>query len=140
MTDESLAGLTEKQKAAVAHMEGPMLVLAGPGSGKTRVITHRVAHLIARGFAPASILAVTFTNKAAEEMKARLQKMRVPRGTTLCTFHSLCARLLREFAQRAGLPETFTIYDRADQKTVLNEVLRERNLDPGDFSPTQIPS
>ncbi len=138
MTDESLAGLTERQKAAVSHMEGPMLVLAGPGSGKTRVITHRIAHLIARGVAPSSILAVTFTNKAAEEMKGRLLNMRVPRGATLCTFHSLCARLLREFADRAGLPATFTIYDQADQKTVLNEVLKERDLDSGDLSPVRL--
>jgi DNA helicase-2/ATP-dependent DNA helicase PcrA len=135
---DTLTGLTERQKAAVAHMEGPMLVLAGPGSGKTRVITHRIAHLISKGVPPSAILAVTFTNKAAEEMKNRLQNMRVPRGSTLCTFHGLCARLLREFADKAGLPPGFTIYDQADQKSVLNEVLKERDLDPGDYSPARL--
>jgi DNA helicase-2/ATP-dependent DNA helicase PcrA len=115
-----------------------MLVLAGPGSGKTRVITHRIARLISRGAAPASLLALTFTNKAAEEMRTRLEAMKVPRGATLCTFHSLCARLLREFAGRAGLPEGFSIYDQADQKTVLNEVLKGRDIDPKEYPPARI--
>jgi len=133
MSGDFLSGLTERQRAAVLHVEGPMLVLAGPGSGKTRVISHRVAHLISRGAPPGCILALTFTNKAAEEMRARLRAMAVPRGATICTFHSLCARLLREFAGRAGLPENFVIYDQADQKSVLNEVLKERDLDPRVF-------
>lgn len=138
MSEDFLTGLTERQRAAVLHMEGPMLVLAGPGSGKTRVISHRVAHLVSRGVPPGGILALTFTNKAAEEMRTRLRAMAVPRGATMCTFHSLCARLLREFAGRAGLPENFVIYDQSDQKSVLNEVMKERDLDPKEFPPVKV--
>ena len=138
MDPDVLSGLTERQKAAASHMTGPMLVLAGPGSGKTRVITHRIAHLVSRGAAPGSILALTFTNKAAEEMRTRLEALKIPRGATLCTFHSLCARLLREFAGRAGLPEGFSIYDQSDQKTVINEVLKGRDLDPKEYPPARV--
>ena len=104
MPENLLSGLTEHQRQAVLHLDGPMLVLAGPGSGKTRVITHRVARLIEQGLDPRRILALTFTNKAAEEMRVRLQALKVPEGSLICTFHSLCVRLLREFAVRAGLP------------------------------------
>ncbi len=138
MDPDTLSGLTERQKAAASHGTGPMLVLAGPGSGKTRVITHRIAHLVAGGAAPGSILALTFTNKAADEMRTRLEAMKIPRGATLCTFHSLCARLLREFAGRAGLPESFSIYDQGDQKTVLNEVLKGRDIDPKEYPPARV--
>ena len=138
MDSDALSGLTENQKAAASHITGPMLVLAGPGSGKTRVITHRIAHLVFLGAAPGSILALTFTNKAAEEMRTRLEAMKIPRGATLCTFHSLCARLLREFAGRAGLPEGFSIYDQSDQKTVLNEVLKGRDIDPKENPPARV--
>jgi DNA helicase II / ATP-dependent DNA helicase PcrA len=135
---DPLSGLTERQKAAASHMTGPMLVLAGPGSGKTRVITQRIAHLVSRGAAPGSILALTFTNKAADEMRKRLAAMEIPRGTTLCTFHSLCARLLREFAGRAGLPEGFSIFDQGDQKSVLHEILKGRDIDPKESPPVRI--
>lgn len=138
MTEDFLSGLTERQRTAVLHMEGPMLVLAGPGSGKTRVISHRVAHLIFRGVPPGRILALTFTNKAAEEMRNRLRAMTVRGVPTMCTFHSLCARLLREFAGRAGLTENFVIYDQSDQKSVLNEIMKERNLAPREFPPAKI--
>ncbi|MHB8093360.1 MAG: ATP-dependent helicase [Candidatus Aminicenantales bacterium] len=138
MNDDFLSGLTERQRAAASHWEGPMLVLAGPGSGKTRVITHRIAHLISRGVSPRAILALTFTNKAAEEMRTRLLAMKIPGGATLCTFHSLCARLLREHADRAGLPEAFSIYDQSDQKAVINEILKERNLDPKEYAPARV--
>ena len=97
-SEDWLDKLTASQRAAVVHREGPLLVLAGPGSGKTRVITHRVSYLIQEGVPPYHILAITFTNKAAQEMRNRLEAMRIPRGSTICTFHSLCARLLREFA------------------------------------------
>ncbi len=138
MTVDNLSGLTESQRAAVVHRDGPMLVLAGPGSGKTRVITHRVARLIAEGVPPQAILALTFTNKAAEEMRTRLQAMNVSPGATLCTFHSLCVRLLREFAGRAGLPPGFSIYDQSDQKTVIADILKDKHLDPRDFLPGRV--
>ena len=136
--EKILAELTESQKAAVTHAEGPMLVLAGPGSGKTRVITRRIAWLIASGLPPARILAVTFTNKAAGEMQERLRAMGIPPGSTICTFHSLCARLLREFADRAGLPPRFTIYDQSDQKAVLRDIYREKSLDAQRYPPAAV--
>ena len=123
-----LADLNEPQRRAVLHVDGPLLVLAGAGSGKTRVITRRVAHLIARGVAPWNILAITFTNKAAEEMRQRVQQMQSPPGTTLCTFHALCARLLRELATEARLERNFTIYDRDDQLRLVKEAIE---LAPG---------
>ena len=137
MTD-ILSDLTASQKAAVTHAEGPMLVLAGPGSGKTRVITRRVAWLIAAGVPAARILAVTFTNKAAEEMRSRLRAMDAAPGSTLCTFHSLCARILREFSDRAGLPARFSIYDQADQKSVLRDIYKDKALDAGRYPPASV--
>ena len=127
--NDILADLTESQKAAVTHGTGPLLVLAGPGSGKTRVITRRIAWLLSSGIPPHRILAVTFTNKAAEEMRSRLRAMNVSPGSTLATFHGLCTRLLREFGAEAGIPPRFTIYDQADQKAVLREVYKEKGLD-----------
>ncbi|MBI9016984.1 MAG: UvrD-helicase domain-containing protein [Phycisphaerae bacterium] len=135
MGNNILANLTENQRLAAAHIEGPMLVLAGPGSGKTRVITHRIAYLISQGIKPWNILAITFTNKAAQEMRNRLAAMRVPNGTTMCTFHSLCARLLREFHEEVGLDKNFTIYDTADQKTAMKQALSNLELDPTNFQP-----
>ncbi len=133
--EESMSRLTAPQYEAATHFEGPALVLAGPGSGKTRVITHRIAWLISQGVAPWNILGITFTNKAAEEMRHRLAGMRVPRGALLCTFHSLAARLLREFATEAGLPGDFSIYDDADQKTAMREAIKVCDLDPQNFPP-----
>ncbi len=138
MSDYSIDELTESQQAAVAHKDGPMLVLAGPGSGKTRVITHRIAQLIHSHVQPRSILALTFTNKAAEEMRRRLHTMDIPRGTLICTFHSLCARLLREFAKHAGLAENFSIYDASDQKAAVREALKTNNLDPTIYPPARL--
>ncbi len=138
MSNYHIDELTESQQIAVSHKDGPMLVLAGPGSGKTRVITHRIAQLIHSQVEPRSILALTFTNKAAEEMRKRLHTMDIPRGTLICTFHSLCARLLREFAKRAGLAENFSIYDASDQKAALREALRTNNLDPTIYPPARL--
>jgi len=101
-----------------------MLVLAGPGSGKTRVIIQRVAYLISQGVRPYNILAITFTNKAAEEMRNRLNALDIHRGTTMCTFHSLAARLLREFSTEIDLPHNFSIYDDADQKVAMRDALK----------------
>jgi len=136
--NDILADLTEAQKTAVTHGDGPLLVLAGPGSGKTRVITRRVAWLIGAGAPPARILAVTFTNKAAEEMRGRLRAMDTPPGATICTFHSLCARLLREFADRAGLTPRFVIYDQADQKAVLRDIYKEKEIDAQRYAPASV--
>lgn len=132
---ELLGSLTESQRAAVMHREGPMLVLAGPGSGKTRVITHRVAHLIQQGVRPYHILAITFTNKAAEEMRQRVAGLHMERGSTICTFHSLAARLLREFSERAGLSKNYSIYDTADQKAAIRNALKACELDAKNFPP-----
>jgi len=133
--EEMLRKLTAVQREAVTHVEGPLLVLAGPGSGKTRVITHRVGYLISRGIQPREILAITFTNKAADEMRQRLAAMRLRRGSTICTFHSLAARLLREFADKAGLVRNFTIYDQADQVAALRDVLKTLEIDRKNFPP-----
>jgi len=133
-----LSDLSEPQRRAVVHMDGPLLVLAGAGSGKTRVITRRVGHLIARGAAPRQVLAITFTNKAAGEMRRRVEQLGVPRGATICTFHSLCARLLREFATEASLPRDFTIYDRTDQLKCLKDAMRRLDLKTGNFVPARV--
>ena len=135
MTNHLLENLTEPQRRAVTHIDGPMLVLAGPGSGKTRVITHRVAHLIQNDVPPQNILAITFTNKAAQEMRNRLQRMDIPHGSTLATFHALAARLLREFAQQANLKNNFSIYDKADQLSAMRHAIKNCQLDTQQFSP-----
>jgi len=131
--EKLLTGLTGPQRQAVTHVDGPLLVLAGPGSGKTRVITHRVAYLIQQGVRARNILAVTFTNKAAQEMRQRVAGLGVERGTTICTFHSLGARLLGEFARQVGLPRTFSIYDEPDQKATMRAVLAALDLDEQSF-------
>ena len=113
-------------------------MLAGPGSGKTRVITHRIAWLIEQGIRPWNILAITFTNKAAAEMRERLGRMDVPAGTTLCTFHALAARLLREHHEAAGLSAAYTIYDTADQKAAVRDAIKRLELDSQRFQPAKI--
>jgi DNA helicase-2/ATP-dependent DNA helicase PcrA len=136
--DPILTGLNPPQQEAVLHGDGPLLILAGAGSGKTRVITRRIAYLIARrGLQPWQILAVTFTNKAAEEMKRRVEQLLGARGlnVALGTFHSTCVRILRKWHQEVGLSRSFVIYDEADQLGVVKECLRaldigERLLNP----------
>ena len=130
-----LQNLTSAQRRAVTHLDGPLLVLAGPGSGKTRVITHRVAYLIAWGVQPEHILALTFTNKAADEMRHRVVDLVGPGKTTICTFHSLCARLLREFAAQLSLSPNFSIFDRADTLTALREATQQAALEPKNWPP-----
>ncbi len=130
-----LEGLNEAQRAAVVHTQGPALVIAGPGSGKTRVLTHRIAFLIAEKIADADhILAVTFTNKAANEMKERIQQMLSRYGFrsphAIGTFHAQCARWLRTFARYLDYQPAFSIYDREDSINLLKQILKELNYDP----------
>ncbi|MBQ9910956.1 MAG: UvrD-helicase domain-containing protein [Lachnospiraceae bacterium] len=132
MHSEKYALLNEPQKEAVFHTEGPLLILAGAGAGKTRVLTHRIAYLIEeKNVPPYNILAITFTNKAADEMKERVQKL-VEFGDSVwvATFHSTCVRILRRFIDRLGYDTDFTIYDADDQKTAVRHVVKELNLDP----------
>lgn len=138
MQDKSdiLVGLNTEQADAVTCTEGPLLILAGAGSGKTRVLTHRIAFLISeKGVPPESILAITFTNKAAGEMKERLEQMigSVTAQMWVSTFHSACVRILRRDAEILGYKRSFTIYDAADQRTLLKEILKELNLDEKKF-------
>ena len=128
-----LAGLNDPQRAAVRHGEGPLLVLAGAGSGKTRVLTHRIAYLLATGAArPGEILAITFTNKAASEMRERVEKLvgRSARAMWVTTFHSACARMLRADAERLGYSRSFTIYDESDSLRMLKRCINELGVDP----------
>ncbi len=130
--DTFLKGLNPEQREAVLHTNGPLLILAGAGSGKTRVIAYRIAHLVSSGLArPWEVLAVTFTNKAAEEMRARVAALvAVPeRDLWISTFHSLCARLLRREAPAIGLSRDFVIYDSSDQVTAIKQVLKRLNID-----------
>ena len=118
----NLNTLNPQQRQAAETVKGPVLILAGAGTGKTRVITFRIAHMAARGIAPANILGVTFTNKAAREMQERVRKL-LPKsksedktnGTTICTFHSLCVRILRQHIEKLGYKRNFVIYDESEQ-------------------------
>ncbi len=129
------ADLSEPQREAVAHTDGPLLILAGPGSGKTRVITRRAAHLAGTVTAPRHILAITFTNKAAKEMRERIDALHVARGMTVGTFHALCARLLRQYHERARVPRNFTIFDRDDRRKLLKEAIERCNLSTDNLTP-----
>jgi DNA helicase-2/ATP-dependent DNA helicase PcrA len=135
-----LDGLNDVQKKAVQHGDGPLLLLAGAGSGKTRVLTHRIAHLVReKGVSPMNILAVTFTNKAAEEMKNRLRDLIGPIQSGLLwvsTFHSACVRFLRGDIEKLGLKynRNFTIYDSTDQMVLMKQVLQELQLDSKRFN------
>ncbi|SEG34711.1 ATP-dependent DNA helicase PcrA [Thermomonospora echinospora] len=133
-----LDGLNPQQRAAVVHSGGPLLIVAGAGSGKTRVLTHRIAYLLAeRNVHPGQILAITFTNKAAGEMKERVQGLVGPRSAAMwvMTFHSACVRILRREARRLGFPSGFSIYDAADAQRLMALVCRELDLDPKRYPP-----
>jgi DNA helicase II / ATP-dependent DNA helicase PcrA len=137
-----LEGLNDVQRQAVTTLNGPVMVIAGPGSGKTRVLTFRIAHLIKTGVPPANILALTFTNKAAREMKDRIEvevghhAKRVWAGT----FHSIFAKILRVEAHRIGFPNDFTIYDTDDTKSLITEIINQLNLDKKVYSPGAVRS
>src|ERR687894_1523907 len=136
-----LEDLNPAQREAVLATEGPLLVIAGAGSGKTRVLTYRVAHLIrAIGAKPQEILAITFTNKAAAEMRTRLEDLLGPVANAIwiLTFHSACGRILRREAPRLGYRSNFTIYDQADQVRLVKQCLEELERDPKRFPPRGI--
>ncbi|MCX6005138.1 MAG: DNA helicase PcrA [Chloroflexi bacterium] len=136
-----LSGLNPAQKEAVKHIEGPLLILAGPGSGKTRVITHRIAYLVKTcGASPRRIMAVTFTNKPAREMKERLEKLlgQVAESLTVGTFHAICARILRQDGKPVGLDTNFVIYDEEDQLSLIKQCLQDLDLDPKQYNPQKI--
>ena len=136
---EILQDLNPAQREAVEAVEGPVLVLAGPGSGKTRVLTHRVAYLVREYQVPPwQIMAVTFTNKAAREMKERLQLLlgEQSRRLTIGTFHAICARILRREAEAAGVSPHYVIYDSGDQLSLARQAIRDLDLDDKLYRPT----
>ncbi|HEX5470642.1 MAG TPA: UvrD-helicase domain-containing protein, partial [Lacipirellulaceae bacterium] len=152
VVDRLLENLTEPQREAVTHRDGPLLVLAGPGSGKTRVITHRIAYLIESGIPASQILALTFTNKAADEMQRRVAELvphAVPpagsssergggRGVWLSTFHRFGAMLLRRYASYVGLEPNFTIYDTGDARQTIKRVVEAREINTLNYSPDRL--
>ncbi len=144
-----LDGLNERQRDAVAATEGPVLIVAGAGAGKTKTITYRILHLIKKGVAPKSILAITFTNKAAKEMRERVEKLlaedkelNLPMSFTekpfMSTFHSLGVQIIKDNAHLLGLPRHFTIFDKADGKRAVKNAVEESGLDPKQFEPAKI--
>ena len=130
--------LTPAQRRAVEHHEGPLLVLAGPGSGKTRVITRRIARLVERGVDPRHILAITFTNKAAGEMADRVAALLPGTRVWVSTFHRFCSRLLRRYGGAVGLKENFSIYDTADQTATMRRVLGDLDIDAAAYAPGKL--
>ncbi|GAB3824765.1 3'-5' exonuclease [Hymenobacter jeollabukensis] len=132
--------LNESQRGAVLHTEGPAMIIAGAGSGKTRVLTYRIAHLLEKGVDPFNILALTFTNKAAREMRARIEKVVGPEAKNLWmgTFHSIFARILRSEADKLGYPRHFTIYDTQDTKTLITQIVKELDLDDKLYKPSTV--
>ncbi|MHC4596417.1 MAG: ATP-dependent helicase, partial [Planctomycetota bacterium] len=138
MDDMLLRQLTGSQKKAVLHVEGPLLVIAGPGSGKTRVITYRIAALIDSGIQPYNICAITFTNKAADEMRQRAVALGASAGAHISTFHSLCVRILRRYAAKAGINPNFSIYDESDQARCIKQAVKDCELDTTNFPPARM--
>ena len=138
MQNQRYAQLTESQKKAVFHISGPLLVIAGPGSGKTRVITFRIAALIDSGVNPRNICAITFTNKAAQEMRNRAFDLGASAGAHISTFHSLCVRILRRYAEQAQIKPNFSIYSESEQRTAMKHAIRDCNLETSNFPPARM--
>lgn len=138
MNNDILSQLNESQREAAACTEGPVMIIAGAGSGKTRTLTYRIAYLISQGVDPFNILALTFTNKAAAEMKERIMKLvgSEARNIWMGTFHSVFARILRSEANKLGYINTFTIYDNDDSKSAIKQIVKALNLDPKTYSPS----
>ncbi|MBT5019242.1 MAG: UvrD-helicase domain-containing protein, partial [Planctomicrobium sp.] len=131
--------LTPAQKEAVEHVNGPLLIVAGPGSGKTRVVTRRIANLVENAnVAPRNLLAITFTNKAAKEMGHRVRELLPDVKVWVSTFHRFCARLLREYGEAVGIKSTFTILDTTDQKQMMRLVMNDLDYDTVHYSPNKV--
>src|SRR5688572_15595342 len=133
-----LDGLNPEQRKAVEHINGPVMVIAGAGSGKTRVLTYRIAHMLKNGVSPFNILSLTFTNKAAKEMKGRIAGIvgnSVARNLWMGTFHSVFAKILRIEAEKLGYTSNFTIYDTDDSKSLIKSILDELQLDDKVYKP-----
>jgi len=137
---EYLSFLNPNQRKAVEHTEGPVMIIAGAGSGKTRVLTYRIAHLIQKGVDPFNILSLTFTNKAAAEMKHRIERVigLEARNTWMGTFHSTFAKILRVEASKLGFPSNFTIYDTDDSKSLIRSIVKELRLDDKVYKPNTV--
>ena len=136
-----LENLNESQREAVVHKDGPMIIIAGAGSGKTRVLTYRIAHLMSKGIDPFNILALTFTNKAAREMKDRIAGVvgtSEAKNLWMGTFHSVFARILRSEGDKLGFPSNFTIYDTQDSVRLLSSIIKEMQLEKDRYKPKQI--
>lgn len=138
--DAIFKNLTEPQRDAVQHVDGPLLILAGPGSGKTRVVTHRIAHMIQQGVQPWQIAALTFTNKAADEMRMRVDSLSPGEPVWMGTFHRFCAQLLRRYASMVGLSENYSIYDTSDSKQAMKRAVLAAGVSTSHASPEQIAS
>ena len=135
--NEIIEGLNDKQKEAVLSTSGPCLVIAGAGSGKTKVLTHKIAYLMQeKNVKPWNILAITFTNKAANEMKERVEKLvgEVAKDMWIGTFHSICVRILRRYIDRIGFTSSFVIFDSSDQRTLVKQCLKQLNIDDKMFT------
>ena len=135
-----LSQLNESQQKAVQHIEGPLMIIAGAGSGKTRVITYRIAHLLEQGIDPFNILALTFTNKASREMRERIEGIvgNEARNIWMGTFHSVFAKILRFDGHKLGYPSSFTIYDTDDSKSLIKTLVKEEELDPKLYKPNSL--
>ena len=138
--DAILSHLTQSQRSAVTHIDGPLLILAGPGSGKTRVVTHRIAHMVNEGVQPWQIAALTFTNKAADEMRLRVKTLAPNQDIWIGTFHRFCAQLLRRYASMVGLSENYSIYDTSDSKQAMKRSIEAAGVSTSHASPDQIAS
>ena len=141
MTEDYLQQLNGQQRAAVEYVDGPSLVIAGAGSGKTRVLTYKIVHLLRCGYEPWRILALTFTNKAAREMRERIEALvgtEVASRLWMGTFHSIFARILRANADRIGFKSSFTIYDSADSKSLVKTIVKDLVLDEKIYKPSSV--